>query len=94
MTLTPARIEAAARAIADLDLDDMTNSQIVETVLAAAYPDLVSGEAWIAPREATEGMESSMENVEEGRFGIGFFCDVWGAARDAYLAEQSDKDSP
>ena len=60
MTLSPARIEAAARAVVETaviaigDWDVMNPEEVARAVLAAAIPELANGTAWIAPVEATE----------------------------------------
>lgn len=55
--------------------------------LTAAYPGLASGEAWVAPHEATVSMVEAADGEREwGRHTLS----VYRVMREAYLTEQSD----
>ena len=84
------RIERAARAIADLDLDDMTNEQIVGTILLAAEPELYQDPPthWRAPMVATEAMLHARGDPYEETVVDSMECElIWEAMRDAYLRD-------
>ena len=85
----PARIEAAARElVTDWATIDAPTPQQLEyahkragEILAAAYPELANGTAWLAPMEATDEM------LEAAR-GAWSWPDAWTAMRDAHLKAQ------
>ena len=91
--IEPARIEAAARAMhlvsdrGDVAWEDeavvwrMVFRVQAEAALAAAYPEIATGTAWLAPMEATDEM------LETAR-GAWSWPDAWTAMRDAHLKAQ------
>ena len=93
-TMNHARIEAAARALAEMECLDLSElgEQFVEEyldqvriILAAAFPELASDppKAWLAPIEATEALlDVIFFNEGNGNW-------LWRKLRDAHL-----KDSP
>lgn len=97
--MTPARTEAAARAM--LAAHDWTDGEITgwdampldwqgaylvmaEAALAAAFPELASGTHWLAPVEATPDMCQAMSFGERGQVGP---AGMWLDAREAYLKD-------
>lgn len=98
MTLTPNRIEAAARAIDPdawhdvhpaqqrmMDLRKIKARGRAAQAVAAFYPELANGTAWLAPMEATEGMIAGSHWVHsaDGR-------QCWAEMRDAFLQEPKE----
>lgn len=83
MTISPDRIEAAARAIIEIDWfvaeDQDRQAEAAKIILEAAFPELASGSHWLAPREATEEMVHAMYCA------YGADDQPWHAMRDAYL---------
>lgn len=92
----PARIEAAARARFVRDYGALAwDSASKETKLylcaearrdlTAAFPEIASGEAWVAPTVATPHMAVAMQ----GEAGIDWLATMatWESARDAYLKD-------
>ena len=103
---SPARIEAAARAIdetAVISMGDyavMNQAEVALAVLTAAFPEIASGEAWVAPRDITIGMfrdfvswlPTAPEDVQFVFAGWmnGTLSEDWNAMRDAYVKERGE----
>lgn len=114
MTLPPNRIEAAARAICQEGVvvngvwrcqrDTMACRDCRDEAAAAitaAYPELANGTAWLAPMEATGGMQAAGRDyvgqwLPEGRVAKPvtdqwqIARETWSAMRDAFLQEPKD----
>ena len=75
---SPARIEAAARAMwpsMDEAIDGEFACHRALEVLTAAFPELASGEAWVAPRVLSQEQAYILDTLS------------WAELRDAYLKE-------
>jgi hypothetical protein len=95
MTIPPARIEAAARAMQELDwfvIEDAERfEEAARIVLTAAFPDLASGEAWVAPHEASDAMRLAFRWFSGDELNE---YEAWRVYRDEAMREAHLKDHP
>lgn len=100
MTLPPNRIEAAARAMADIDENEWDElSAAAKTSyrglairgIAGAYPELANGTAWLAPTTPTTAMEDAhFQAHADAKTVLAEVPAIWSAMRDAFLQEPKD----
>lgn len=87
MAIDPHRIEAAYRVVDGYML--VVSKSDLEAILAAAFPELAAGTAWVAPMSPTEAMWKAGDgecNADEELEA------VYSAMRDAHLSKGKDDD--